>query len=79
MPIRVPNALPAIEILQKEKIFVMDEQRAVTQDIRALKIAVLNLMPVKQDTEVQLLRLLGNTPLLTKTPSLNSTDRKSVV
>lgn len=63
MPIRVPNALPAIEILQKENIFVMDEHRAVTQDIRALKIAVLNLMPIKQETEVQLLRLLGNTSL----------------
>ena len=63
MPIRVPNTLPAIEILQKEDIFVMDETRAVTQDIRELKIAILNLMPVKQDTEVQLLRLLSNTPL----------------
>jgi homoserine O-succinyltransferase len=63
LPIRVPDALPAIEILQKENIFVMDENRAVTQDIRALKIAVLNLMPIKQETEVQLLRLLSNTPL----------------
>ncbi len=63
MPIRVPNALPAIEILQKEHIFVMDERRALNQDIRELKIAVLNLMPVKKETEVQLLRLLGNTPL----------------
>lgn len=63
MPIRVPNTLPAIEILQKEQIFVMDEKRAVSQDIRALRIAILNLMPVKQETEVQLLRLLSNTPL----------------
>jgi len=63
LPIRVPNTLPAIEILQKEDIFVMDETRAVTQDIRELKIAILNLMPVKQETEVQLLRLLSNTPL----------------
>lgn len=63
MPIRVPNTLPAIEILQKEEIFVMDESRAITQDIRALKIAIVNLMPVKQETEVQLLRLLSNTPL----------------
>ncbi|WP_070000480.1 homoserine O-acetyltransferase MetA [Cellulosilyticum sp. I15G10I2] len=63
MPIRVPNALPAIEILQQENIFVMDENRAVKQDIRALKIAVLNLMPIKQETEVQLLRLISNTPL----------------
>lgn len=63
MPIRVPNTLPAIEILQKEDIFVMNETRAITQDIRELKIAILNLMPVKQETEVQLLRLLSNTPL----------------
>ncbi|MEE1073209.1 MAG: homoserine O-succinyltransferase [Cellulosilyticum sp.] len=63
MPIRVPNTLPAIEVLQKEDIFVMDETRAITQDIRELKIAILNLMPVKQETEVQLLRLLSNTPL----------------
>lgn len=63
MPIRVPNTLPAIEILQKEDIFVMDETRAITQDIRELRIAILNLMPIKQETEVQLLRLLSNTPL----------------
>ena len=63
MPIKVPNTLPAIEILQKENIFVMDETRAISQDIRELKIAILNLMPVKQETEVQLLRLLSNTPL----------------
>ncbi|MBU3812709.1 MAG: homoserine O-succinyltransferase [Candidatus Niameybacter stercoravium] len=63
MPIRVPNQLPAAQVLQKENIFIMDEERAITQDIRELKIALLNLMPVKQDTEVQLLRLLGNTPL----------------
>ncbi|MEG0528534.1 MAG: homoserine O-succinyltransferase [Niameybacter sp.] len=63
MPIRVPNLLPAAEILQRENIFIMDEERAIKQDIRELKIAILNLMPVKQDTEVQLLRLLGNTPL----------------
>lgn len=63
MPIRVPHLLPAAEILQKENIFVMDEQRAITQDIRELKIAILNLMPLKQETEIQLLRLLGNSPL----------------
>lgn len=63
MPIRVPNALPAAEILQQEHIFVMDDDRAYSQDIRPLKIVVLNLMPLKQETEVQLLRLLGNTPL----------------
>lgn len=63
MPIRVPNQLPAGEILQKENIFIMDEARALKQDIRELKIVILNLMPLKQQTEVQLLRLLGNTPL----------------
>lgn len=63
MPVKIPNTLPAIEILQKENIFVMDESRAITQDIRGLKIAILNLMPIKQETEIQLLRLLSNTPL----------------
>lgn len=63
MPIRVPNQLPAAEILQKENIFIMDEERAIRQDIRELKIVIMNLMPIKQETEVQLLRLLGNTPL----------------
>ncbi len=63
MPIRVPNALPAVDILQQEDVFVMDETRAVTQDIRELKIVILNIMPTKQETEVQLLRLLSNTPL----------------
>ena len=63
MPIKVPDNLPAKDILLKENIFVMDEGRAFSQDIRPLKIAVLNLMPLKQETEVQILRLLGNTPL----------------
>lgn len=63
MPIKVPNTLPAKEVLEKEDIFVMDEARASAQDIRELKIAILNLMPTKQETEVQLLRLLSNSPL----------------
>ena len=63
MPIKIPNQLPAWEILKNENIFVMDEDRAVHQDIRPLKIAILNLMPTKIATETQLLRLLGNTPL----------------
>lgn len=63
MPIKVPDNLPAKEILNKENIFVMDESRAFHQDIRPLRIIVLNLMPKKQETEVQLLRLLSNTPL----------------
>jgi homoserine O-succinyltransferase len=63
MPIRIPNQLPATKILTGENIFVMTETRAVTQDIRPLQILVLNLMPTKIETETQLARLLGNTPL----------------
>ena len=63
MPIRVQNDLPVKEILEKENIFVMDENRAVHQDIRPIKIGLLNLMPLKEDTELQLLRSLSNTPL----------------
>ncbi len=63
MPIKIPQTLPAAEILENENIFVMDEKRANTQDIRPLRIAILNLMPTKIVTETQLLRLLSNTPL----------------
>ena len=63
MPIRVQNDLPVREILEKENIFVMDEHRAMHQDIRPIKIGLLNLMPLKEDTELQLLRSLSNTPL----------------
>lgn len=63
MPIKIPKLLPAREILEEENIFVMDEDRAETQDIRPLNILILNLMPEKEKTEAQLLRLLGNTPL----------------
>ncbi|MDG2169641.1 MAG: homoserine O-succinyltransferase [Opitutales bacterium] len=63
MPIRIPNNLPAKQRLEQENIFVMPENRAVQQDIRALEVVVLNLMPNKIDTETQLMRLLGNTPL----------------
>lgn len=63
MPIKIPNELPAKEILENENIFVMDEQRAQHQDIRPLRIAILNLMPTKIATETQLLRLLGNTAI----------------
>ena len=63
MPIRIPNDLPATETLQQENIFVMTQDRAVTQDIRPLEIVLLNLMPTKIATETQLSRLLGNTPL----------------
>lgn len=63
MPIKIPKLLPAREILEAEHIFIMDEVRADTQDIRPLNIVILNLMPEKEKTEAQVLRLLGNTPL----------------
>ncbi len=63
MPIKVQSDLPAKEILENENIFVMDENRAMHQDIRPIQVCILNLMPVKQDTELQLLRALSNTPL----------------
>ncbi len=63
MPIKIPNQLPATRVLTGENIFVMTETRAMTQDIRPLQILLLNLMPTKIDTETQLCRLLGNTPL----------------
>ena len=63
MPIKVQSDLPAKKILEEENIFMMDETRAMHQDIRPLQIAILNLMPLKEDTEVQLLRSMSNTPL----------------
>ena len=63
MPIKVQSDLPAKGILENENIFVMDEYRATHQNIRPLQICILNLMPIKQDTELQLLRALSNTPL----------------
>ena len=63
MPLRLPDLLPAIELLKKENIFVMDNTRATTQDIRPLRIAILNLMPLKITTETDLVRVLSNTPL----------------
>ncbi len=63
MPLRLPDRLPAIELLKKENIFVMDSSRAAAQDIRPLRIAILNLMPLKITTETDLIRLLSNTPL----------------
>ena len=63
MPLRLPDKLPAIELLKQENIFVMDDSRAHMQDIRPLKIAILNLMPLKITTETDLIRLLSNTPL----------------
>jgi len=63
MPIKIPDSLPAKEVLTNENIFVMDEHRALHQDVRPLRIAILNLMPTKITTETQLLRLIGNTPI----------------
>ena len=63
MPLRIPDRLPAIDLLKEENIFVMDHSRATTQDIRPLRIVILNLMPLKITTETDLLRLLSNTPL----------------
>lgn len=63
MPINIPKLLPAREVLEQENIFIMDNERATTQDIRPLNILILNLMPEKEKAETQLLRLLGNTPL----------------
>jgi homoserine O-succinyltransferase len=66
MPIKIPDNLPAAEVLKNENIFVMGEHRAFTQDIRPLRVAILNLMPLKSVTETQLLRLLSNSPLQTE-------------
>lgn len=63
MPILVPKGLPAYKILKEENVFVMNEQRALKQDIRPLRIAIVNLMPTKEVTETQLIRMLANTPL----------------
>lgn len=63
MPLRIPDKLPAVDILKQENIFVMDNSRAHTQDIRPLRIVILNLMPLKVTTETDLVRLLSNTPL----------------
>jgi homoserine O-succinyltransferase len=63
MPIKLPDNLPAMDILRNENIFVMGESKAFKQDIRPLRIIILNLMPKKQETEIHLLRILGNTPL----------------
>ena len=74
MPIKIPNNLPAVDILAKENIFVMDERRALSQDIRPLKFIIINLMPTKIETETQLLRLLSNTPLQIEVTFLKMTS-----
>ena len=76
MPITVPEGLPAVETLERENIFVMDRGRALCQDIRPLKILILNLMPTKTATETQLLRLLSNTPLQLEVEFLRMTSHE---
>ncbi len=77
VPIIIPQNLPAAEVLEKENIFVMNEARALSQDIRALKIAILNLMPTKSVTETQLLRLLSNFPLQIEIDLISTETYKS--
>ncbi len=77
MPIKVANNLPAIKILEEENIFVMPEDRAMSQDIRPLKIVILNIMPTKVETETQLIRLLGNTSLQVDVDLLHTTSHFS--
>lgn len=77
MPIRINADLPALEVLESENIFVMTHERAAIQDIRPLKIILLNLMPTKIETETQLLRLLGNSPLQVEVEFLHMATHKS--
>ena len=77
MPIKIPNALPATRTLEEENIFVMTETRAITQDIRPLKILLLNLMPTKIVTETQFARLLGNTPLQVELELLQTSTHRA--
>ncbi len=77
MPIKIPNGLPAAEVLRKENIFVMKEERAEIQEIRPLQILLLNLMPKKIETETQLSRLLGNTPLQVELELIHTKSHES--
>lgn len=77
MPVKIPDDLPAAEILESENIFIMSETRAKNQDIRPMKVLILNLMPNKIETETQLLRLLGNTPLQVDVDLLRIHDKSS--
>ena len=77
MPIKIPNLLPATKTLLDENIFVISETRAITQDIRPLKILMLNLMPKKIETETQIARLIGNTPLQVELELLQTATHKS--
>lgn len=77
MPVRVPLSLPAVETLREENIFIIDEQRASSQDIRPLRIGILNLMPLKIMTETDLLRLISNTPLQIELDLIDTTSHES--
>ena len=77
MPIKIQSDLPAKEILERENIFVMDENRAMHQDIRPISIAILNLMPLKEDTELQILRSLSNTPIQVDVTFLMTSSHES--
>jgi homoserine O-succinyltransferase/O-acetyltransferase len=77
MPVKIPTTLPARTILERENIFVMDEERAIHQDIRALRVAILNLMPTKVATETQLLRLLSNSALQVEVTLLHTATHES--
>lgn len=77
MPVKIPNTLPARAILENENVFIMDEDRALHQDIRALRVAILNLMPTKISTETQLLRLLSNSALQVEVTLLHTATHES--
>src|SRR5512145_1288854 len=77
MPVKIPITLPARATLERENIFVMDEERAIHQDIRALRVAILNLMPTKIATEAQLLRLLSNSALQVEVTLLHTASYES--
>ncbi|MCL2759414.1 MAG: homoserine O-succinyltransferase, partial [Treponema sp.] len=77
MPIKIPKELPAYNALSEEQVFVMTEDRAESQDIRPLRVGIINLMPTTIDTEIQLLRLLGNSPLQVDITFLNMSSHKS--
>ena len=77
MPVKIPNNLPAAQVLREENIFVMTEDRAQGQEIRPLKICILNLMPTKEVTETQLLRVIGNTPLQVEVTLLQTASHEA--
>ncbi len=77
MPIKIPKDLPAYTALEDENIFIMTDDRAVSQDIRPLEIAIVNLMPTKIATETQILRLLGNSPIQVNITLLRTEDHQS--